>query len=116
MAYNLETILAEKFETTINWGLATSRMRDFYDIYILTATQTVNAGTFRAALQKTEESRGTAEQMADAVGVIQMIAESPIMRGLWQRYQKNYSYANDVSWDMAIEALRGLAENAKASG
>ena len=88
----------------------------FYDIYILTATQSVNADTFRAALQKTEENRGTAEQMADATGAIQMIAESPIIRSLWQRYQKNYSYANDVSWDMVIGALRGLAENAKASG
>ena len=54
--------------------------------------------------------------MADATGAIQMIAESSIMRSLWQRYQKNYSYANDVSWDMVIGALRGLAENAKASG
>ena len=47
--------------------------------YILTATQPVNAGTFRAALQKTEENRGTVEQMADAAGAIQMIAESPIL-------------------------------------
>jgi len=114
MAYNLETVLAEKFETTVSRGVANSRMRDFYDIYILTATQPVDASTFRAALQKTEENRGTAEQMADAAGAIQMIAESPIMRILWQRYQKKYSYAADVSWDMVIEALKGLAENAGA--
>jgi len=114
MAYNLETVLAEKFETTVSRGVANSRMRDFYDIYILTATQPVVASTFRAALQKTEENRGTAEQMADAAGAVQMIAESPIMRILWQRYQKKYSYAADVSWDMVIEALKGLAENTGA--
>ena len=65
-------------------------------------------GTFMAALQKTEKNRGTVEQMADAAGAIQMIAESPIMRDLWQRYQKKYSYAADVSWDMVMGALMGL--------
>ncbi len=39
MAYNLETVLAEKFETVITRGLTNTRMRDFYDIYILTSTQ-----------------------------------------------------------------------------
>ena len=50
----------------------------FEDSYILTATQPVNVSMFRAALQKTEENRGTAEQMAGAAGAIQMIAESPL--------------------------------------
>ena len=38
--YNLETVLAEKFETIITRNLTTTRMRDFYDIFILTTTQT----------------------------------------------------------------------------
>jgi len=52
MAYNLETVLAEKFETVITRGVANTRMRDFYDIYILTATQPLDTNTFRAALKK----------------------------------------------------------------
>ena len=39
----LETVLAEKFETIITRGTTTSRMRDFYDIYILTTVCTYDS-------------------------------------------------------------------------
>jgi len=110
LAYNLETVLAEKFETIITRSITTSRMRDFYDIYILTNTQPFAPEIFKAALSKTVEKRGTSEQMADIHGVIQTIANSPIMIDLWQRYQMKYSYAADVTWDMAIDALSKLAQ------
>ena len=35
MAYSLETILAEKYETIIRRNITTTRMRDFYDLYTL---------------------------------------------------------------------------------
>ena len=34
-SYNLETILAEKLQTILARGVLNTRMRDFYDIYIL---------------------------------------------------------------------------------
>jgi len=108
-AYNVETVLAEKIETTITRGIANTRMRDFYDIYILTSVQPYDAGIFKAALQKTIEKRETAEQMSDVAGTIQMIAESQIMIDLWRRYQEKYSYAADISWDMVISAIRKLS-------
>lgn len=112
MAYNLETVLAEKFETVVTRSVTNTRMRDFYDIYILTTTQQFNSDTFRAALQKTVEKRGTSKQMGDMADAIQTVAESPIMLDLWQRYQKKYSYAADVTWEMAVGAVKGLVEKA----
>ncbi|MDR1530590.1 MAG: nucleotidyl transferase AbiEii/AbiGii toxin family protein [Clostridiales bacterium] len=109
MAYNLETVLAEKFETVVTRGVANTRMRDFYDIYILTTTQQYDADTFKAALGKTIEKRGTSEQMADTDDAIAMAAESPVMIDLWQKYAKKYSYAADVTWEMAIGSVKALA-------
>ena len=98
LAYNPETVLSEKFETIITRSVTTSRMRDFYDVYILTNTQPFDPVILKAALSKTVEKRGTSKQMADAHGVIQAIADSTILIDLWQRYQKKYNYAADVSW------------------
>jgi predicted nucleotidyltransferase component of viral defense system len=112
MAYNLETVLAEKFEAVVTRGTTNTRMRDFYDIYILTTTQPFDAGTFRVALQKTVEKRGVVDQMADMAHVIQRVAESPVMLGLWQRYQKKYSYVTEVTWEMTVGAIKALAEKA----
>ena len=89
LAYNLETILAEKFETIITRGVTNTRMRDFYDIYILTTTQSFDGDIFKAALQKTVEKRGTSKQMNDIHEVITMLEESSVIIDLWEKYRKN---------------------------
>ena len=109
-AYNLETVLAEKFETIITRGVTTSRMRDFYDIFILTTTQTYDAEVFKAALENTAKTRGTTEQMAEINAVIQIVSGSSILIDHWQRYQKEFSYAAGISWGMAMESLNRLAK------
>jgi len=109
LAYNLETVLAEKFETIIARGLTNTRMRDFYDIYVLTSTQKIDAGIFRAALEKTAAKRKTADQIAEAGAIIERIAASRELSGLWSRYQKKYSYAADITWEAVINALHKLA-------
>jgi len=110
LAYNLETVLAEKFETIITRSTTTSRMRDFYDIYILTTTQNFDAAVFKAALKKTVEKRGTTAQMTDSENVIQTVIDSQILIDLWKRYQKKFNYAEDVSWDMVSLALKDLLQ------
>ena len=54
-AYNLETVLAEKLETIITRATANTRMRDFYDIYILEQLHgnTLNAQILHDALLAT---------------------------------------------------------------
>lgn len=39
LAYNIETVIAEKFKTLLTRGITNTRMRDFYDIYILVKLQ-----------------------------------------------------------------------------
>lgn len=109
LAYNLETVLAEKFESIISRGLTTTRMRDFYDIYILTTTKQCDVAVFRSALDKTAAKRKTTEQVKGAETIIERISESKVLTDLWSRYQNKYVYAADVNWDMAIDALRNLA-------
>ena len=112
MAYNLETILAEKIEAIIARSTTNTRTRDFYDIFILTTTQTFDVDIFKAALRKTVEKRGTAEQLMDAAETMRMVEGSSIMAGLWQRYQKKYAYAADITWGMAIDAAKALIAKA----
>ncbi len=111
LAYNLETILAEKFETIITRGVANTRMRDFYDIYILTTTQKFNNDIFKEALRKTAKNRDTFEQLSDGlIDTIEAIRKDAFMTDLWQRYQKKYYYASDISWEMVIISIDNLAK------
>jgi predicted nucleotidyltransferase component of viral defense system len=115
MAYNVETVLAEKFETIITRGVTNTRMRDFYDVYILTNTNTFDTNIFKAALDRTAEKRHTALQMSGAIeDTIIIIMENATMVDLWHKYQKKYFYAADISWSMVINAVKALAENARS--
>lgn len=109
-AYNLETVLAEKLETVISRNTTNTRMRDFYDIHILQELhgENLRAPVLHDALIATAKRRGTLLPMEDAAAVFDEIEESPIMEKLWAAYQKNYSYAADLSWNTIMESVRAL--------
>jgi hypothetical protein len=41
-------------------------------------------------------------------GFVFLDAASTVMASLWQRYQKKYSYAADITWEMVTHALKDL--------
>jgi len=108
LAYNLETILSEKYETIITRGVLNTRMRDFYDIYILTSLFSYDIDIFNTALQNTAAQRGTLDQLIESKNLLTTISSSQVMVNLWLAYQTKYPFATDVTWDMAIAAVNKL--------
>jgi hypothetical protein len=51
----------------------------------------------------------------ETMNTIDFIMENEIMADLWQKYQKKYFYAADISWAMVIDAVRDLSEKAMSS-
>ncbi len=81
-AYNLETVLAEKLETIITRATTNTRMRDFYDIYILKQLHGgyINPVVFRNALLATAHKRETEKYLTDAKAVFQEVKDSHMMQ------------------------------------
>ena len=73
LAYNLETVLAEKLETIISRSIFNTRARDYYDIYILTNLQerNINKNDFKNALASTALKRGTLDKINNALDTIE---------------------------------------------
>ena len=111
-AYNLETVLAEKLETVISRNVANTRMRDFYDIYILQKLygEQLKKEVLWNALVATARKRGTLDliESNEIREIFDEIEASPVMESLWKTYQKNYSYATGVSWHIIMEFIRNL--------
>lgn len=115
-AYNLETVLAEKLETIITRTTTNTRMRDFYDIYIMKQLhgRSLNPDVFRDALLATAHKRETEKYLTDAKAVFQEVKDSPVMQNLWTAYRKKFLYAAELEWDSVMEAvcfLYALTEN-----
>ena len=109
-AYNLETVLAEKLETVVSRATTNTRMRDFYDIYILEQLHgnTLNRQTLHDALRATVHKRGTEQHLAEAVDVLNEVESSPVMQKLWESYRRKFSYAADLEWSIIMGAVRSL--------
>lgn len=58
-AYPRETVVAEKLEALASLGIANSRMKDFFDLWILSRHTTFDGETLRRAIRATFERRGT---------------------------------------------------------
>lgn len=112
LAYNLETIIAEKLETVISRGDQNTRSRDYYDIYILFKLQysNVKPDVLKAALGATTERRGSSAVIKEYRNIMDTVKNSQIMQKQWKNYQKDFEYATDISFEDACNVIVELMD------
>lgn len=114
LAYNLETLLAEKIETVISRNIANTRPRDFYDIYTLYRLKQkyLSSDILKKAIEATATKRGSLPVIKDYKKAMQDVAANERMNGFWKKYQKDYSYAAGIHFydicQLIIDVLYGL--------
>lgn len=59
-AYPTETVVAEKFHALVSLGATNTRLKDFYDLWLIARTFRFTAGDLSKAIQRTFERRRTA--------------------------------------------------------
>ena len=113
-AYNLETVLAEKIETVLSRSVLNTRLRDFYDLYVLQDTGLeIDKATLAAALTATARKRGSEQALALYERTLDEIRISPLMREQWERYQGKNNYAAGIVWDDVISDIRALCDDCR---
>ena len=108
-SYNIETVLAEKFETILRRGEFSTRPRDFYDIYTLTKTQNFNRELFIHAVRKTALQRETSYIFENIEKRIVGIENSDNLHRQWSNYTRNYHYAELITYTDIISVLKKLS-------
>ena len=106
MSYPVATILAEKFETVVSRGVANTRGRDFYDIYVFLNTRgdQIEYGQVKRALEATARKRGTSAFVADYRSRLEKGRLSDDMLAVWESYVRSAPYASDISFDDVVSA------------
>lgn len=107
-AYNIETVMAEKVETILRRSVFNTRPRDFYDAYILSTTQRFDKALFAEALKATAAHRGTTEQIANIPVIMKNIEESAELRAMWDKYRKQFAYAENIEYSAILTELKKL--------
>lgn len=103
MSYNIESIIAEKFQTVISRGILNSRMKDYYDIYYLITYKEFSKKNLKDAIEKTFSKRDTDIKSIDKV--IAEIEKSEFVKDLWTSYSEKYQYAKDIEFNKIINSI-----------
>ena len=110
LAYNMETVIADKFETIISRNIDTTRARDFYDIYILWNTQQQNFDkkVLRQAILKKFEYRWSIDKLNNIDEIMEVIKDSNVLKEHWKNYQSKFTYAEDISYEDTMGVLEKI--------
>ena len=105
-AYSKESVVAEKFETMVKLGVANSRMKDFYDLWVLARRFEFDSGTLAAAIQSTFKTRRTALPRSSPLALRTEFYELPTKQTQWRAFLRKSKLKADSSLKEIIEVIR----------
>ena len=100
MAFNKETIIAEKFETLIRDTETNTRAKDFYDLYIIIKDywNDLDKTNLIKAIQNTCKRRESLYILDEIEERFDFIKESNILQNEWNKYKIAHLYAKDIEY------------------
>ena len=110
-AYPIETILAEKYETIIKRNIATTRMRDFYDIFSLynLRKEEIDFKTLKSAIIRTANKRNSLDIMNSSIEIIKDMQKDNYLVKLWNTYLQENEYIEKIKFEKTLEVIEIIA-------
>ena len=107
MAYNKETVIAEKYETIIRRNIANTRARDFYDLYkfFKLYRNSIDPKVLKSAVKNTAQKRNSTSDIEDAIEIINEMRDEKYLQNLWKNYTTTYAYAANITFNDLIDNL-----------
>ena len=87
--YARETVVAEIFQAMVDLGKANSRMKDYYDVWIISRAFEVDRSRLAAAISATFARRGTAIPDAVPDGLSRAFAEDTVKQQQWETFKRD---------------------------
>lgn len=112
LAYPIETIIAEKYESIIKRNITTTRMRDFYDLYTLynLKKREIDIDILRIAIKRTALKRESSQVISIAEEIIEDIRNDSYLKKLWDVYVSENKYIGDLSFDNVVDIVKIISE------
>jgi hypothetical protein len=108
--YNLETLIAEKLETIMSRGTTNTRMRDFYDIHIISQQKEIDSSILKQAFLATSQNRGSTTMIEQFLTILDSIETNIAMKKHWENYQKDTFFIGELTWEEVLNTTRILTK------
>ena len=84
--YPRYTVVAEKLEAIISFGMVNSRMKDYFDLWVIMKDHTLDRTMLSQAVGSTLRRRGTPYPDELPVGLTAAFAEHPLKQSQWSTF------------------------------
>ena len=105
-AYSISSVVAEKFEAFVSLGLANSRYKDFYDIYVLSDRYNFDGKELTNAIKETFNHRGTS--FDDIAAFEDGFADDQTRLMRWNSFVKKKKALVKLSFEETVQLLKIL--------
>ena len=107
MAYSIESMISEKFETLVSKGVNNSRSKDLLDLYLLKG-RGYDKTILNVALINTFFHRGTPLDKYHVKSSLEKVFSFFRIRELYENYSRKNKFASNISFEMCQEAVRSI--------
>jgi len=109
-AYPRETVVSEKFQAMVQLGVANSRTKDFYDIWIISEQFSFESKLLTEAIRKTFECRKTVIPSDLPFAFTPEFYENPTKQAQWKAFiQKNKLQAGEtIAFSEVIDRIKAF--------
>ena len=107
--YARETVVAEKFQAMVDLGMANSRMKDYYDLWIISQAFEMDRSRLAGAICATFARRGTAIPDGVPDGLSSAFVEDAVKRQQWESFKRDLS-VDPGPLDGVVSCARGLSD------
>ncbi len=108
-SYSPETVIAEKFNAMIVLGMANSRMKDYFDIWMLSRNFTIEADVLREAIRQTFDKRHTELPQDEPIALSKEFYTNDSKQSQWKGFvRKQRRLDSAPTLEEIIEVLRNF--------
>lgn len=104
--YPRETALAEKIQAMTVLGMANSRMKDFYDVWLLLEQFEFDGNVAQAALEKTFANRNTALPQNDHIIFFDAFCENKTIQ--WKAFTRKLKIENAADMKTVLDVIKSF--------
>ena len=112
LVYSLETLIAEKYETIIKRNITTTRLRDFYDIYMIFKLKNdkINVNNLKQAIWETAKNRNSTEEISESKEILEDVKNDEYLNKQWNIYKKENKYVDNIQFSEILKLLNKIAD------
>ena len=97
--------MQRKYRPFLAGGIANTRLRDYYDVYMIAGKAKYDMDVLRQAFSVTCNKRNTVFDANQVADILSLVENDDVIKGHWIKYSEKNEYARNLEW---LDVITGV--------